>query len=113
MKWQTYEKGEILIQEGEAGDTFYLVREGTLGVYKRSQGRTPVAVLESGSFFGEIALLQDIPRTASVIAHSAGEVFLLKKEAFLQVIDHSLYTKQVLSYISSERMRHGTFQTSV
>jgi cAMP-dependent protein kinase regulator len=70
--------GRRIIEQGQRGDRFYLIREGRVRVlHAESAGADPreVATLERGDYFGEIALLDDSPRTATVI--SDGEVELL------------------------------------
>lgn len=74
---------EAVITAGEIGDRFYLVREGEFEV--RVEGAA-VATLRRGDSFGEIALLQDVPRTASVVALSAGEVLALEREDFRSLL---------------------------
>ena len=77
------EAGEVVITMGEVGDRFYLVREGEFEVRIETG---PVATLRRGETFGEIALLRDVPRTASVIALCAGELLSLEREDFQSLL---------------------------
>ena len=70
-----YKKGEILYRQGEQAEGFYIVSTGRLRVFTRVEGREEtVTVLHNGDSFGEMSLLEDLPRTAS--AFPAGERFL-------------------------------------
>jgi MFS family permease len=75
--------GEEIVQQGAPGDRFYLVKEGTLDVYV--DGR-PVQTLGRGESFGEIALLRDVPRTATVKARSDAVLFALERRDFLGAV---------------------------
>ncbi|HUM13232.1 MAG TPA: cyclic nucleotide-binding domain-containing protein [Myxococcaceae bacterium] len=66
-----FEAGDRIIQQGEPGDSFYVICEGRVSVLREDDGLAhPVAALEAGEFFGEVALLAGGPRTASVYALS-------------------------------------------
>ena len=72
--------GTVVIREGDPGDRFYAVATGELGVTK--DGRD-VTTLRRGDGFGEIALIEEVPRTATVTALSEAELFSLEKEPFV------------------------------
>jgi len=64
-----FESGDRIIQQGEPGDSFFVICEGRVSVLREDDGLAhPVAALEAGEFFGEVALLAGGPRTASVYA---------------------------------------------
>ena len=66
-----FEAGDRILQQGETGNSFYVVCEGRVSVLREEDGLAhPVAALEAGEFFGEVALLAGGPRTASVDALS-------------------------------------------
>lgn len=64
----SFEDGAVIVPEGEEGQGFYLIMSGEASVV---QGDTVVNRLSAGDFFGEIALLEGTPRTASVVAVGA------------------------------------------
>src|SRR4029450_7677073 len=75
--------GAVLIQQGGPGDAYYAIAAGELDVlhdghFLRRYGR--------GEGVGEIALLRDVPRTATVIAHSAATVYELHRDLFLTAV---------------------------
>ena len=72
--------GETVIREGDAGDCFYAVAKGRVRVAK---GGHEVATLGHGDGFGEIALIEDVPRTATVTTIDDVELFALDKEPFI------------------------------
>lgn len=63
------EPGNVLIEQGSQGDSFFVICSGSAKVFREDEGkRRELATLEEGAFFGEMALLSDAPRSASVEA---------------------------------------------
>jgi MFS family permease len=77
------QSGEEVVRQGEPGDRFYLVKDGALEV--RVDGAL-VQSLGPGGSFGEIALLRDVPRTATVRARTAAVLYALERRDFLAAV---------------------------
>lgn len=75
--------GEVFIREGEPGDLFYVIETGTVDVTKNGQY---LATLGPGDYVGEIALLRDVPRTATVTATSPAVLQALDREHFIPAV---------------------------
>jgi len=79
--------GVEVISQGDIGDKFYIVKSGSLEVMKEETGQVKaVARLEAGDFFGELALLFDQPRTATVRTLEEVELLALSKDDFLTAV---------------------------
>lgn len=76
--------GEVLCREGDIGQEFFVIVEGETEV--TSKGKR-VASRGGGDFVGEIALLEDIPRTATVTAKTPLRVFVLTRQDFRRLVD--------------------------
>ena len=76
---------EVLFNEGDPGDAFYLVLSGAVNVFVPKINKT-LATLKTGNFFGELALILGIPRTASVQALEPTVLFCIHSEGFEQVL---------------------------
>jgi MFS family permease len=74
--------GDVVIRAGDSGDRFYVVDDGELDVDSASRH----AVAYSGDYFGEVALLRDIPRTATVKAAVDSRLYALRRDAFLAAV---------------------------
>ncbi|KAI5808492.1 cyclic nucleotide-binding-like protein [Peziza echinospora] len=85
LQTHTFPPGEVIIKEGDPGDNFYIIEHGTADVYKNGISAA-VKVLEKGDYFGELALLNDQPRAASIIARTRVKVASLGKEGFQRLL---------------------------
>ena len=75
--------GSEIIRQGEHGDRFYIVQDGELDVHVDGPPSEP---LKAGEFFGEIALLRDVPRTATVTARTAVDLLALDRAEFINAV---------------------------
>eukprot|EP00933_Yihiella_yeosuensis_P006834 TRINITY_DN111647_c0_g1_i1.p1 TRINITY_DN111647_c0_g1~~TRINITY_DN111647_c0_g1_i1.p1 ORF type:complete len:403 (-),score=137.54 TRINITY_DN111647_c0_g1_i1:145-1353(-) len=81
------EAGERLIQEGDDGDVMFLIESGTFDCIKKIDGAEKVVKqCAKGDFFGELALLYNTPRAASVQANEPGVVWQLDRESFNAIV---------------------------
>jgi hypothetical protein len=93
--------GEEIVRQGEAGDRFYIVAEGEVAVSK--DGRS-VASLGPGDFFGEIALLRDVRRSATVTTRTGVRLYALEREDFLEAITGHPHSVAAADAVSEARL---------
>jgi hypothetical protein len=93
--------GEEIVRQGEHGDRFYLVKDGALEVYVDGE---LAQSLESGDSFGEIALLRDVPRTATVKAKTDTELYALERDEFLSAVTGHAASAEAADAIVASRL---------
>jgi CRP-like cAMP-binding protein len=82
--------GDVLIKQGETGDSAYVVLKGDFEVQKQTgQSLIKIDVRNPGDVVGEMALLSRAPRNATLIAKTDGEVLRIPQEAFEQLLQSS------------------------
>ena len=91
--------GETLCKAGEAGDCMYFISSGAIAV----QTAAAPVVLGSGEFFGEIALLKNAPRTATVIAESFCELLILRSSDFTKLLSENPSLKKTIETVAADR----------
>ncbi|HWN23269.1 MAG TPA: MFS transporter [Gaiellaceae bacterium] len=99
--------GDEIIRRGDRGDHFYLVDSGQV----EAQLDDRVALLESGEGFGEIALLRDVPRTATVVARTDAELLALDRDDFLAAVTRDPYSRSAADDVVAGRL--GSFSPGV
>ncbi|MBD3371373.1 MAG: cyclic nucleotide-binding domain-containing protein [Candidatus Coatesbacteria bacterium] len=121
LKRKRYTKGDIIITEGERGDEFFLIEHGQVKVTRRSlDGREKILdILSDGSFFGELAVLDKMPRSASVEAMGEVSILTLHKDDFLPILEQLPSLAIKIIKVLSQRLRDAdsqiedlTFKTS-
>ncbi len=94
-------EGTVVVREGEPGERFYIVEEGALAVTVGGQARTPIL---AGGFFGEIALLRETPRTATVTATTDCRLLTVEREHFLAAVTGHAESAAAADLVVSRRL---------
>jgi MFS family permease len=93
--------GEDVFHQGESGDRFYVVASGEVVVAVDGQ---PVNRLGRGGYFGEIALLKDMPRTATVTAETDAELLALERDEFIAAVTGHARSEEVANAVIASRL---------
>ena len=83
--------GEVLTREGDTGQEFFVIVDGKTEITRKGK---PVAARGGGDFVGEIALLEDTKRTATVTAKTPLRVFVLTRQDFRRLVDANRSVEQ-------------------
>ncbi|KAK2944533.1 putative cAMP-dependent protein kinase regulatory subunit [Blattamonas nauphoetae] len=95
MEPKEFQKDAVLIKQGDEGDFFYILVEGECDVHITKDGNTiKVATLRPGDGFGEIALMHNCPRTATIITPSGCKTWALDRNTYKQVMMTTVLTKR-------------------
>merc|ERR1712083_441286 len=88
LKAENFKKGDVIVKQDEPGDKFYIVEEGALYALKTTGGQeNRVMDYKSGDYFGELALLKNQPRAASVVvASDTAKVLSMSRAAFIKML---------------------------
>jgi CRP-like cAMP-binding protein len=82
-----FDNGQVLFHEGDDGDDMYIIQSGRVAIKKKvKDGDTTLAVLEKGDFFGEMAILERLPRSASAEVVEEGDLIVISGEMFGDMI---------------------------
>ncbi len=101
-----YEAGEVIIEQGSRGESFYLIHSGKVKVTRRTEkAEEELAVLVRNDYFGEEEILSNRPRTASITAIAQTRVFILTREDFAELIKRAPQLKPNFDVtVSSHRL---------
>ncbi len=84
----TVDANKVIFKEGEPGDKMYIIQDGSVRISKYIEGKEHIlAVLSKGDFFGEMAIVNQEPRTATVTAGSTVRLLSFNREGFLGMIE--------------------------
>jgi len=108
-----YEGGETLFSEGDAPDGLYLIRRGSVTISRRLAGREVVlSYLAAGNYVGEMALLSESPRMATVRAAVTTEAVVLAADAFKRVLGRNRMWREELESRFRDRLRQNAAMES-
>ena len=93
--------GTVIVREGDPGDRFYMLAEGTVGVTTHEQS---LGELEAGAYFGEIALIRGVPRTATVTALTPVVLYALDRDDFLAAVTGHAPSEAAAESVVSARL---------
>ncbi len=97
--------GGVVVQQGSPPDRFFVVADGELEVVREEAGESRrIATLKRGQFFGEMAILRDMPRTATVRAITAATLMTLERDAFRVMVAQSLGTTTDFDRVIQQRL---------
>ena len=108
---EDYPLNAVIFKEGAQGDKMYLVLSGAVRISRQvpGMGEEALAVLRAGTHFGEMALIDDFPRSADAVAHEACRLFVVRKEDMedLLFVDRDLAYDLLWSFVRtlSSRLR--------
>lgn len=103
---RTLKTGEILFQEGSTGRELYIIQEGRVKVYKDTpDGKIELAVIEKGGIIGELSLLDNLPRSATVEAIEPTKVVIVNQSLFQTVMQSVPMWLQSIVKIVVSRLR--------
>jgi len=108
---EDYPSGAVIFKEGAQGDKMYLILSGAVRIGRQvpGMGEEALAVLRAGTHFGEMALIDDFPRSADARAHEACRLFVVRKEDLedLLFVDRDLAYDLLWSFVRtlSSRLR--------
>jgi len=92
-------KGTRILKKGEPGEQFYIIRSGNVSI--QDGELVDRKILGAFEYFGEVALLSEVPRTADVVAETEVEVYVIQKEQFLSFIYGTRFEKTLRRLVAN------------
>ena len=102
--------GRDVFREGDPGDKFYIVARGKLSVWVNTAdgGRRQIRSMDDGDYFGEIALMEDSPRSASVRTSTDCTFLTLARDPFLKLLQREPKLREAFRQVVAERLKVST-----
>jgi CRP/FNR family transcriptional regulator, cyclic AMP receptor protein len=104
---KTVRKGQVIFQEGEPGDSFYMILRGRVKVslYDESGKEYVLDVIKSGEYFGELSLIDGLPRSANLISLEGSEFLTINRHDFIRLLMENPAIMVSLLKTCSNRLR--------
>jgi CRP-like cAMP-binding protein len=98
----SYRSGDVIFRQGDAGDCLYVLLDGEVDIY--AHGRH-INTLRPGEIFGEMALIDDLPRSGSAIANTDCRVALVDRRRFTYLVQQTPFFALEVMHVMAERLR--------
>jgi uncharacterized protein YhbP (UPF0306 family) len=99
------EPGDVIVEQGTPGDRFFIIARGEVEVIREDEGESLVVTrLQKGQYFGEMSILRNMPRTATVRATRPSTLLVFDREAFVRLLGHSDSTSQQFDEVVQRRL---------
>ena len=106
---ESFEANQNVFKQGDQGEHLYIILEGEFSVETDGKNEA-IAVLKRGDLFGEIAIMANVPRTASVTARSAGKCYTLQRDAFYSFLSKNMMLGVRMEELAAMRLNEGERQ---
>ena len=100
-KIESFVNQQVIFKQGDIGDGFYLMLRGSVGV---SVNGKDVARIQQGGFFGEIAMIADVPRTATIYALEPVQTLKISRDAFWEILSHDINMAMFIESVGEMRI---------
>ena len=111
---KTYKDGEVICQEGEEGEGMFVIQSGEVTVIKNTnKGEIAIRTLKAGEIFGEMALFDKLPRSATVKALGEARILTIDKKGFIPRISKDPSLAFNILESMSKRVRKLTEEISI
>ena len=112
LRRRSLKKGEVLFRKGDEGHILYIIRKGSIKIVLPSElgDEVVLAIFSEGDFFGELALLDEMPRSADAVTLEPSEVFALNRSDFIAFLhDNEEAMQAILSHLSMRLRKTDDF----
>ncbi|WP_108973868.1 cyclic nucleotide-binding domain-containing protein [Leptospira ryugenii] len=106
LKPIAFMRGDLIFREGDVPHNMYFIAKGSVDIIKESSG-TVLDSLHEGNFFGEMALIDDRLRSASVRARTFCETYVLSRESFREILSHHPQFAKKIRQIAMSRKKQS------
>ncbi len=112
MRYHCFAAGETIVQQGETGNSLFIIVEGVVSIYIELKNNDSMEVtrLGAGNFFGEIALLTEQERTATVIAMTTTYLFEIVQADILPLMEEEPEVSKRISEVLTQRLMRSEYQ---
>ena len=107
MKTKYYKKGEEIIKEGMLSDCAYIIESGRVEVSKKKPNgeKQSIGILKENDIFGEMGLIDGLPRSASVVSLEDSSISIITQETFNSLAQHNAQALMPILKVLAKRLR--------